>query len=150
MSFTTREYARTVTMTKSQLENMIIAQNGFERYWKGQTTKASFQASISGLAGTILGLVFKSTTVGIIVAVVSSVLGEASTSYKQTVATTATRGTNQIVDLFAMMKKHSNYASLEVELPYLEFRDNKTGNLTTIVSGFGIIKKINIVGGGWI
>jgi hypothetical protein len=150
MSFTTKEYTRRIIVTKTDLDKMVIAQNSFQRYWKREISKATFQANIINLGATVLGFVFKSTTAGIIVTVAEGAFSWASTSYRQTVGDTAENGNNQIVDLFSMMVNNTSYAQIDVELPYLEFRDNATGNLTTIVSGYGIIHRVKLTNGNWI
>ena len=147
MSFTTSEYVRTITVSKSTLENMIIAQNNIVRYWRGQLNVANFRSGIIGLGATALGFVFKSTITGVILAVLSGALTSATTSYRETVASTASSGLDYIIELFSIMKNNPNYTSVEAQLPYLEFRKTATGEVSTLISGKGTVVKWNTVGG---
>ncbi|MGE7844130.1 hypothetical protein ACQKNX_25600 [Lysinibacillus sp. NPDC093712] len=112
MSFTTSEYVRTITVSKSTLENMIIAQNNTVRYWRGQLNTANFRASIIGLGATALGFVFKSTVAGVILTVLSGALTSATTSYKEVVVSYASSGLEYIIELFSIMKNNPGMSTL--------------------------------------
>lgn len=82
-TFSTSEYTRTITVSKSHLEDMIIAQNKSNKVWDGKLSNAEYKESIFALSATVIGFVFKTTAAGVVYTVMTGAISWATTSYKK-------------------------------------------------------------------
>lgn len=139
----TKEIQRTITISKSALLDMIVAQNKNYKYWSGNLSKADYKAGIVNVGATALGFVFKSTVVGVIYSVITGAVSWASTSYKKLMVSGTNKGLVFLNDLLDIFQNHSNYKSIEVKMPYVQFTDPSTGKVSTVIHNKGQILKFN-------
>lgn len=139
----TKEIQRTITISKNQLIDMIIAQGKNHDYWNGSLSKADYKVGIASVGATALGFVFKSTVAGVIYSVITGAVSWASTSYKKLMVSGISTGGHFLTKLLDIFQNHSNYKSIQVKMPYIQFTDPSTGKVSTVIHNKGQILKFN-------
>ena len=143
MGYTTKQIQRTITISKKNLLDMIIAQNKSYKHWNGKLTRAAYKSGIANLAATALGFVFKTTSAAVAYSVISGAVTWASTAFKKEMALEANIGLVYLNDILDILHNHKNYKSVQVKIPYIQFTNLKTGKVSTVINGTGKIIKFN-------
>ncbi|MBU0942494.1 MAG: hypothetical protein KKD36_13820 [Bacteroidetes bacterium] len=132
MAINYKETFKTVSITKSELNSMINAQEkGLTYLNTNESNSSTIAAGLVGFVGTVLALVFfKKTNIGV-GAGISSLVTSASSSMKQSVSAQGAYGKEDLLETFRTMT-NLGAVSVNMDVAYVTVYDQAT--LATVVT----------------
>lgn len=147
---TSREYAASITVSASQLDQMRNAQNNASLYghWgDGSADTVGLASVLGGVATTLLGLLFvTSSPVGIAAGIGALVAGLGSGVANDT-GDVIDNGVKELTEMIPGLKALTRYDLFQIRFPFLEFT-LQDGTVIRFISGKGVIERAH-AGSGW-
>ncbi|MEN2767336.1 hypothetical protein [Ornithinibacillus xuwenensis] len=148
MAYTTREFKRKHIVTLDQLLDMQYGQLQARERFAGKLSDNALQTRLGAVTGVLAILFWKATTFSVATSIASLILSS-TTSEKKALTTMIDAGYIGLGSAIQFLRD-PKYDRLEIELPFLEYRDFHTLDLEiALITGRGRVTRVHAKT-GWI
>lgn len=160
MSVTYSEYWDKISVTRSELQQMMTAQLTVYKGFRDKTSEGASKAVFAGILSGILFSFFKKSAPGIIASALVGVVNEMDTTRRIQNANALIAGHTVLEEIYDVLNRSTSYQKIEATVFFREFRNTRTGETIRAVvgnsenkggnSGAYHIDRIQTTSGGWI
>lgn len=147
---TSREYAASVTVSLSQLQQMRDAQNYsyvYGHWGDSSADTVALSGALGGISATILGLIFVTNTAAGVTVGVASLVASLFGGVGNDTGKVIQNGVSAMTEMARTLQPLTRYDLFQIRFPFLEF-SLQNGTIIRFVSGKGVIERAHS-GSGW-